>query len=115
MDDLSGRGYGTLRPILKRFDIKTHLKSFQDKVLTSSEIQHPLQALGSEYQPDILRNHVDQFTVGIFIKISKHVSQVRHFLDNSIDFRRKYDLKMCLSPLNLIRNSFLWFLYCPNA
>ena len=61
-----GCGYQTLWPLLKRFDLKNTLTDFEERVLKSSPTQHPLQALGSGFQPDIMRNHVNQFTVGDF-------------------------------------------------
>ena len=43
-------------------------KDFQERILKNSATQHPLQALGSGFQPNIMRNHVSQFTVGDFSK-----------------------------------------------
>ena len=62
-------GKNTLGPVLRKYQIPYKLKMFQEKIFRST-YQHPLLELDEEFQPELMKNYIDDFVFSAKVSLS---------------------------------------------
>ena len=62
-------GKNTLEPVLRKYQIPYKLKMFQEKIFTTT-YQHPLLELEEEFQPELMKNYIDDFVYSAKVSLS---------------------------------------------
>ena len=62
-------GKNTLEPVLRKYQIPYKLKMFQEKIFTAT-YQHPLLELEEEFQPELMKNYIDDFVYSAKVSLS---------------------------------------------